>query len=774
MGKHITLVTKFREINFPSKYKYSSDSENIPLEFYNDTFPVAKKIDLFLGYFSSNAIKVLSKSFAEFVVNGGEMRIITNHVFSLKDKENLIDYNSLKDEDKIIDIFNDLEKLEFELSDYGQHFFDCLKYLQKYKRLIIQPVKFNNVDLAHCKRMVLYDGFDYISTDGSINFTLSALTKNSESFEVNAPWKGDIFKERVDSERAIFEKVLNGKHPDYKHISSEKIEVVINNYGNDKDKQDLLEDSLKIDNTFFGRKVKQLLNQKKERFTKKIERLKFVNNEPHFPIFDGKISQPRKYQEDAYDAWVKNNYSGIFAMATGTGKTITSLNCFLNEYHKNGFYQCIILVPTTILLKQWVDEVKKFNFNTVITSEKSKWDKILSRFLFLASHGEYQNFIFITTYATFNGKTCQNLIKNKTLDQVVLIADEAHNLGSKKSRINLAKNINKRIGLSATPNRKYDFKGTSIVESYFDSYSPNYTYNYSMKSAIESGFLCNYEYYPYLTNLTHEEILNYRDISKKLLKHFDFKRGIYKDSAELLLIKRKRIIHQASNKKIVFKKILQDILNRENGKLSHTLVYVPEGYDHDYTEKSTYVTNDEDMRIITQYSKIISKLGITTHQVLSETPERQKILEKFKNGRIDILTAMKTLDEGVDVPATRNAIFCASTGNPRQYIQRRGRILRNYPGKKMAYVYDIIVAPSSEFWEGESTKTKQLLKKMEENIFRGELIRVANFLYACENRYDLSTKTNNNLTDLKRLSEKYAIDLDGLINELNKIESEIN
>ena len=99
---------------------------------------------------------------------------------------------------------------------------------------------------------------------------------------------------------------------------------------------------------------------------------------------------------------------------------------------KTVFNQCIILVPTTILLKLWVDEVKKFNFNTVITSEKSKWDKILSRFLFLASHGEYHNFIFITTYATFNGKTCQNLIKNKTLDQVVLIADEAHNLGSKK------------------------------------------------------------------------------------------------------------------------------------------------------------------------------------------------------------------------------------------------------------------------------------------------------------------------------------------------------
>ena len=122
-------MSKFRNLYFPATYKYSSDSENIPLKFYNDTFPIAKKIDLFLGYFSSNAIKVLSKSFAEFVVNGGEMRIITNHLYSLKDKENLIDHNSLKNEDKIIDIFNDLEKLEFELSDYGQHFFDCLKLI---------------------------------------------------------------------------------------------------------------------------------------------------------------------------------------------------------------------------------------------------------------------------------------------------------------------------------------------------------------------------------------------------------------------------------------------------------------------------------------------------------------------------------------------------------------------------------------------------------------------------------------------------------------------
>ena len=149
------MSKRFRDVNFPPTFKYSSDSDHIPLEFYEETFPIAKKIDLLLGYFSSNAIKVLSKSFAEFVINGGEMRIITNHVYSLKDKENLIDRTPINDEDKVIDIFKNLEDLEFELSDYGQHFFDCLKYLQKEGRLTIQPVKFNNVDLAHCKRMVL-------------------------------------------------------------------------------------------------------------------------------------------------------------------------------------------------------------------------------------------------------------------------------------------------------------------------------------------------------------------------------------------------------------------------------------------------------------------------------------------------------------------------------------------------------------------------------------------------------------------------------------------
>ena len=740
------LINSFKNINFPSKYKYSSDSEHIPLEFYNDTFPIAKKIDLFLGYFSSNAIKVLSKSFAEFVVNGGEMRIITNHVYSLKDKENLIDYNALKNEDKIIDIFNDLEKLEFELSDYGQHFFDCLKYLQKHKRLIIQPVKFNNVDLAHCKRMILYDGHDYISTDGSINFTLSALTKNSESFEVNAPWKGDIFKERVDSEIAIFEKVLSGKHPDYKHISSEKIEVVINNFGNDKDKQDLLEDSLKIDNSSFGDKVKRILNQKKERFIRKIEESKIINDKPHFPIFDRKVSSPRQYQVDAYNAWVKNDCSGVFAMATGTGKTITSLNCLLNIYEKTATYRAIVLVPSIALLNQWEEEVKSFNFKNILkVGGGNNWEKELATYVSNFTWGIKDDLIIISTYGSF---VTSKFLKyfNKIDKEFLLIADEAHNLGANniKSKLPNIKSV-KKIGLSATPKRIYDFEGTEALNKFFND-SPPYTYSFDMQKALNKGFLTEYKYFPKIVELNENEFEEYIEISKKLLKFFDFEKGQFKKDpiVEILLLKRKNIIHKAINKISCFKSILRE-LEREN-KLSYIFAYIPEGYSLD--------DNDEPERIMDKFIKagvnVCPELKINSYT--SDESNLKDLLRGFSEGRIDLLYAMKMLDEGVDVPRAEVGIFCSSTGNPRQFIQRRGRLLRKHPKKSFATIYDMIVIPrlssdSSEFFN------------MEKNMVTNEVRRVAYFASLSMNYYDSARKLENVLN-------KYDINLDKIINEL--------
>lgn len=749
----------FRDISYPKTYKYSSDSEHIPLEFYEEAFPISESIDLLLGYFSSNAIKVLSRSFAEFIYNGGKMRLVTNHVYSFADYDNLINNTSLENEDKIIDIFTDLSEIERNLSFEGKHFFDCLKYLLKINCLEIIPVAFNNYSLSHCKKMILYDGKDHILTEGSINFTLPALIKNSESFQVETPWNGEISIMRIEDERENFEKIFSGIHHSYHYIDKEKIEVVINSIGRDKDISDLLDDSLELDNKNYSKKVKKILARKKERF---IEKLKKISKTPKFPFEQG----PRGYQKEAYLAWKKNDYKGILAMATGTGKTLTSLNILLEEYKMIGYYNAIVLVPTQILVAQWKNESAKFNFKNIFSTYDSNWTDKLKRIILEKRLGINSNFIFISTYASYNGKKFQSILKDYKCSNTVLIADEAHNLGTKRSISNFLHGIYKRIGLSATPNRNFDEAGTAEIEKYFNSYSPNHTFCYSMLKAIDNGFLTPYYYFPKFIKLNEYEMAAYAAYSEQLLRFFDFDEGVYYEEASNLLMKRKRIIHQAANKKNELIKILQEI---KNDNFKHTIIYVPEGFEPDYSTVDNTFSHDEDLRIIDDYNTTVKSLGIKTHQIVGgmSLREREIILSQFNDGLIHTLTAMKTLDEGVDIPATRNAIFCASTGNPRQFIQRRGRVLRNSKDKKFATIYDLIVEPNdSSFWNYYPRDKRKKLQQMEINIFRSELFRVANFLYASKNLSDLHLRKDTDINKLVELTELYNLDIFKLINEL--------
>jgi len=331
-------------------------------------------------------------------------------------------------------------------------------------------------------------------------------------------------------------------------------------------------------------------------------------------------------------------------MATGTGKTLTSLNVVLEEYRINNIYNIIILVPTSILVNQWISECEKFNFNNIFSNYTNNWSNKIKNVLLEKRLGLNPNFIFISTYATFNGVKFQDIFRNLKSDDIILIADEVHNLGTKRSINNYLSGVTKRIGLSATPNRKFDELGTSNIEQYFNSYAPNHTYNYSMLKAIKDGFLTPYYYYPKFIKLTDNEMEQYAEYSERLLKFYDFEKGVYKEEATILLIQRKRIIHQASNKSEKLIEILSEI-NSED--LKHTIVYVPEGFEPDYSERDNYQVADDDIRIINEYTKSISKLNIKVHQIVGGTKGREDILKQFENGFIQVLTAMKTLDEGV-------------------------------------------------------------------------------------------------------------------------------
>ncbi|TWO31496.1 DEAD/DEAH box helicase [Seonamhaeicola sediminis] len=735
--------SKFKEINFPPTYKYSSDSEHIPLEFYEEAFPIANRIDLLLGYFSSNAIKVLSRAFAEFIYNGGEMRLVTNHIFTFNDYENLINNTALNNEDKIIDIFSDISSIQENLSMEGEHFFDCLKYLLKQGKLNIIPVKFNNVDLAHCKKMILFDGVDYILTDGSINFTLPALIKNSESFQVDAPWNGEVSVKRIEDERNNFEKIYNKEHPSYRYIDEKEIEVVIDAIGRDKNIEDLLDDSLKFNNKSYGERIKKLLEKKKLKFKELIEK---IHNTPHFPKFNGKISEPREYQKEAYNEWVSNNFSGVFAMATGTGKTITSLNCLLNRYKEDGFYRAIILVPSIALLNQWEEEVESFNFKIILkVGGGNKWEKDFANYVSNYSWGIKKDLIIITTYGSFVLDRFQSLFK-RVQEDFLLIADEAHNMGASGIK-SIMPNINSkmRIGLSATPKRIYDPEGTLAIDSFFND-SPPYTYNFSMERALNEGFLTEYKYYPIIVELTEFEFEEYTEISKRLLRYFDFENGKFKDDpiVEMLLLKRKNIIHKASNKLFTFNSILEDL--KKHDKHKYIFAYIPEGYSEN--------NEGESEKILNQFLKSSHKKypELKMNSYTSEDQNLKEILRGFSEGKIDLLFAMKMLDEGVDVPRAEIGVFASSTGNPRQFIQRRGRLLRKHKDKTYSTIYDMIVIPrldglSDEFFN------------IERNLVNNELNRVAYFASLSMNYYDSKDM-------LDAVCKKYELDLDTIINEL--------
>ncbi len=202
-----------------------------------------------------------------------------------------------------------------------------------------------------------------------------------------------------------------------------------------------------------------------------------------------------------------------------------------------------------------------------------------------------------------------------------------------------------------------------------------------------------------------------------------------------LLLKRKRIIHKAEGKKTVFRDILAERI-RTNGSLKYSLIYVPEGNepseynDDDYDQNDSISDDKVTQHLIEEYTRLVAETDshTTVMQITGETRNRDKILEQFAKGKLDVLTSMKCLDEGVDVPRSEMAIFCASTGNPRQFIQRRGRILRTHEDKKFAIIHDLVVVPKIEY--------DSPSYNMERNLMNNEMKRVREFANLSENSSD--------------------------------------
>lgn len=713
-----------RNIDFPKSGEYRTGTNNEPISFYMEGLLESTKLDLLLGYFSSSAISVLALGFAKFLSNNGKVRLITNHILSEKDKNAILEGNQLfNDEDSLL--ITDFKHLKESLDGYGEHFFKCIAWLISHKRIQIKAIKpKQGRGISHYKSGIFSDGVNDVKFKGSCNFTANGLLENLEELDLKFSWKSD--KVAIEEYKDEFTRIWNGEAEYIEQVPLNEIETI-------------------IFQTYGGRDLNELLIEEQDLIRKKLQKTENINlqktiqkaltkiesylSEPRFP----NNGSPREYQQEAYQNWLKNGKQGIFAMATGTGKTITALNCLLQETLSkgNGVYHCLILVPTITLVNQWEEEAKKFNFRDIIkVSSKNQWENDLATTLSTAKRIP-TSFVIITTYASFVKERFQNYLQ-KLPNDTLFIADEAHNIGSVGvlSRLSTL-TLQNRIGLSATPKRIYDLEGSIAMETFFNDKEP-YTYSFSMERAIDDGILCKYYYYPHIVILTTDELEQYIEITKKLAKFFNSKSGLLGDNdiVQKLLLKRKRIIHKAANKLTKLREILERRFEEERN-LKYTFVYVPEGNTKEMQEED--VSDEESLRIIDQYTREVGRIdeSIIINQFISGMNNRNEILEQFKEGKIHVIASMKCLDEGVDIPRAEHAVFCSSTGNPRQFIQRRGRILRTHPQKDIAVIHDLIIVPDLH-----SSNQNSDIFKVERSLVEKELERVMYFASLAINPYE--------------------------------------
>jgi superfamily II DNA or RNA helicase len=728
-----------KNCDWPYSRSYRTGSENEPLEFYLTAFSNANSLDLLLGYFSFSAINVLSVCFAKFLANGGKMRVVANNILSKTDKDTILKARELGQIDGLIDL-EDIRSVRYMLDFYSSHFFECMAWLIKNKRIefvLIKPK--GKLGISHYKAGVFSDGENKVMFSGSCNFTAYGMVENLERLDAYLSWENSRSSKKISDLKQDFEKLFKQEDDTVEYIPIDKVEEAIKDEFGNKDLQQLLASEQELI------RIRQGLSKNK-RLVKLLrsteEQLKDIASKPKFPY----SKEPREYQINAYNSWVANNYKGMFAMATGTGKTITSLNCLLNEYKKTGIYRAIITVPTTALVEQWKKECAKFNFKNIITvSSNENWDNNLA-FFNTAARLIDTSYIVIVTYASLPRQRFQSYFTQLPKD-TILIADETHNLGS-QGLLRLLPNIHleKRIGLSATPNRKFDEVGNNAIQDFFND-KPPYIFSYSMKEALEIGWLCQYTYYPHVVKLTDQEMDKYKELSLQLLRmgFFDKKTGKFRSTPEIekKLLERKRIIHKAFNKLEAFKAILRSEFDKRKN-LKYTLVYVPEGIEASFDDTDLCVETEDENSLINEYTKAVSQTddSVRVKQFTANSSNREEILKNFEQSNIHVLTSMKCLDEGVDVPRSELAIFCASTGNPRQFIQRRGRILRTAEGKIHATIHDLVVVPEVA---DESTF------EMEKGLVKKELERVVDFAYLAMNKTD-TYETLKNILDYYNLN----------------------
>ena len=439
--------------------------------------------------------------------------------------------------------------------------------------------------------------------------------------------------------------------------------------------------------------------------------------------------QLRGYQRQAVNNWFANNGRGTLKMATGSGKTITALAIACELYKQINLQVLVVVCPYRHLVTQWARECEKFNLQPILAFENVRnWQSQLSTQLYNIRSGSQRFLTVITSNSTLIGDGFQSQLKYFP-EKTLIIGDEAHNLGAPRLEESLPRRIGLRLALSATPERYFDEGGT---QSLFDYFGPVLQPELTLRDAIAQNALVHYLYYPILVELTDTESRAYAKLTQKIGRALLYRQrenvesAYFEDNEDLkpLLMQRARLIGAAENKLTALRELMST--RRET---THTLFYCSDG-SQDVGQRSS-------LHQLKAVAKILGvELGykVSTYTAQTSLEEREVLRRQFESGELQGLVAIRCLDEGVDIPAIQTAVILASSGNPRQFIQRRGRVLRPHPKKERATIFDMIVLPPDL-----DRKTLEV----ERNLLRKELLRFVEFADLADNAGEARIKLLN-------------------------------
>ncbi|PEZ76360.1 DEAD/DEAH box helicase family protein [Bacillus sp. AFS017274] len=647
------------------KAVYDTSGNNISEELIIPLLSNAMVYNRGVGYFTSNWISLNLQGILTFIKNGGKARIVTSPFLEDQDIDAIYRGEIAKQNYTLYRVLSNEVKRMREQMDYEQK--TLLAWLIADGLLTFKiAIPQNNKGAFHDKYAIFCDeNGDKVVLHGSLNDSLKGFTLNGEGVSVFKSWEPGL--------------------SDYITFHEKKFEQLIEN-DNDFYKIYDIPESVKQD----------LINLKEEKVLRPYINTSIIEQSPRIP----ETYTLYGYQQQAIDAWLQNDYKGFLSMATGTGKTVTALATSVEIYKKRKRIINVISVPFMHLVEQWNEEAKDFGFVTLCCLSTNRGWKLKMRSLIDDyNYGDLSHLTFIVTHtsnADEEGFLAQ-LARVKRQEDILFIADEVHYLGSQTLSKSLVASIEMRLGLSATPERWMDKLGTKRLTDYF----VKEIFTFPIEEAIAQGFLTPYTYVPNVVFLTEDEQKEYTAISKQIA-------GLMNDPSadiEWLRFKRNNIVHKSYQKRASFYRDIEKQIQLEGSDFAHSIVYCPEGLHRDVLAG-------------------IAQFQIAVQEIIGETKvaERHKILKAFDNKRIQLLVAMKCLDEGVNIPATKRAYFLANTSNPRQFIQRRGRVLRRATGKERAVIHDYLVFP---YTVRDLESDKILVKK--------ELARFMEFQFCADN-----------------------------------------